>query len=157
MPKFAHLSTNLNCPNCNTLIRNILWFQWGLCSSEEPRKDSLYQINDPIRWRVCDDGQIQAWTYFQDPNEGNLGDPEFRNLIIRDTSHFFDREVVCLACHKPIGGAIIEITDGIIRKARIYLPSEFDPNIDIYTLETGGTLTPRAEWNDHPMALINNC
>jgi hypothetical protein len=53
-------------------------------------------------------------------------------------------------------GAIVEIRDGIICGARIYLPGEYSNHTNIYIIDPTGTLKPMPEWYDRPMGSVYN-
>src|SRR5690348_15069452 len=118
MPNYAYLETEVSCPYCaHRLNERFVCFQWGYCPSYGPQARYIYQLGDPIYWRPCHDGHIEAWTYFGDGG-ANIGDPAYQDLIVRDTANYyispFDRETrrACPQCGYPIEGAALEIRQG---------------------------------------------
>lgn len=91
MPKYAFLETPLLCPQCKTHITDLLWFQWGYCPSSDPQSANMYHIGDRIRWRVCADGTVPAWTIFLDePRQpANIGTHTVRHILVQEVMHFF--------------------------------------------------------------------
>ncbi|HEX5503678.1 MAG TPA: hypothetical protein VFW96_13730, partial [Thermomicrobiales bacterium] len=78
--------------------------------------------------------------------------------IVRDPAQFYWEDPAerrrCDHCGQPLEGTAIEIREGIIRRAWIYRPGEFDNRVDLYLLPPDGgerSLRPMPEWNDHPM------
>lgn len=135
MPSYAHLEHNLRCPHCREVVTDMVWFQWGYSSGYAPRAGYVYHLHDPIHWKVCKDGSIMPWTYFE-RGGGNLGDPSIRDLIARDTSPLFQTGTVCESCNQRLEGAAVEIRGGVIQKAWVYLVGEFNEaanmDVDIY-------------------------
>jgi hypothetical protein len=60
----------------------------------------------------------------------------------------------CETCQGVLEGAMIEIRDGVIKRAWIYQPGEFDDETQEYIIQADGTLKPMPEWKDHPMGLV---
>ena len=193
MPYYANLEVDLHCLKCDSVVTDLLWFQWGYCPLSIPITTYYYHLGDPIQWKVCNDGSIIPWVYFKDEQGrargANIGDPAIENLIVRDTYQFgwypdsrvepihynedytlyrsldtpyvlpFDpsQPKKCRTCHEPIEGAAIEIREGIIQRAWIYLPGEFDNTVELYLIDSDGNLTPMPDWDDHPMPYVHVC
>lgn len=157
MVKYAHLEVDLRCPSSEAVISDLVWFQWGYCRAYAPWPDYIYHIGDRLYWQSCTDGRIPAWTYFWDGRRevgGNIGDPSVTHLIVKGGLEFYwegpDQRWQDL-CGQPIQGAAIEIKDGIIIRAWLYLPGEFPSEANEYIVQEDGSLTPMTEWADHPM------
>lgn len=103
MPKYAFLETALLCPQCKTQIADLLWFQWGYCSSRDPQPENLYHVGDSIHWRRCTDGSTPAWTYFLDkPTQpANIGEPTVQDILVQEAVHFFWDPVVEAVRYDP--------------------------------------------------------
>lgn len=155
MPHYSYLRADLHCPNCNILITDLLWFQWGYSPGYAVREEFVYQVGDPIKWKKCQSGEIPAWTYFGEGG-GNLGDPSIKNLIVRDSAQYFLQQP-CSNCQYRLGGAALEIVDGKIVKAWLLVPNELDENVDAFVRERNGALKPMHSWNDHPMSTTETC
>ena len=186
MPHYSYLATDLNCPACGDQVSDIVYFQWGFSPGYAPRDEYVYRVGDSIRWQKTKEGSVLPWVYFyhrdgeaitvQGANLGdpsirrdgetitvqgaNLGDPAIHNLLVRDTAQFFweepEKRRRCQRCNTVVEGAIIEIRDGIIRGARIYLPDEYSNHAAIYIIDPTGTLKPMPEWDDYPMGAVYN-
>lgn len=164
MPHFAYLEEPLICPSCKITIANMVMFQWGYSPGFGQRDEYLYHINDRIRWKVCKDGSIPAWAYFVEQDHeagGNLGDPSVLNLIVKDSFQFVWEEPLerkkCPQCQEPVEGAVIEIRDGILKRAWIYEAGDFINDVDIYLITSDEALMPMPDWNDHPMITLKDC
>jgi hypothetical protein len=95
-----------------------------------------------------------------DNGGGNLGDPAIKNIAVRDTSDWNSYRVntkSCQSCGELLGNAAVRIEDGVITKAWLYAPSEFNDEWDHYLIEQDGTLEPIVGWEDHPMGVIKGC
>src|ERR687886_658663 len=116
MPDYRYARTDLRCPQCNVVLTDLVWFQWGYSPGELPQEKYIYDLNDPIRWGYCPGMGIFSWVYFKDEEgseEGaNFGDPHIRDLIVRDPVQFYwrwdpARRSRCVNCNWPIDGAAI--------------------------------------------------
>lgn len=155
MTHYAYVKVDLKCPYCDTIVTDLLWFQWGFCPGYSPREDYVYKISDPIHWKTCSDDSIRSWVYFEGGG-ANIGDPSIKNLIVKDSAQYWlDKQ--CDKCQQPIAGAALEIKYGIIQKAWLYKPSELGDDADIFVVESDGKLKSMPEWNDHSMETIDNC
>lgn len=155
MPLYAYLRTDLECPVCGTILTDMVWFQWGYCPGYAPREEYIYHLGDAIYWRPCADTTIHPWISFEEGG-GNVGDPVFKNLIVRDSAQYF-LNAPCRHCHTQLGGAAIEVRDGKIVTAWICKPGELASEGEIYAVEETGELKPMPEWDDHPLPLIHDC
>ena len=160
MAKHAHLAAELQRPSCDALISDLVWFQWGYCRAYGPWHEYIYHVGDRLRWQPCADGRILAWAYFWDGRHeigGNIGDPAVRHLIVKGGPEFYwegpDQRWQDI-CGCPIQGAAIEIKDGIIARAWLYLPDELPGEANVYVVRDDGSLQPMPEWNDHPMEVV---
>jgi hypothetical protein len=161
MPYNAYLNVELKCPSCDTALADMLWFQWGFSPGNLPSTEYIYHVGDPIVWKACKDGSIPTWISFTNKNSGfpegaNLGDPAFRNLIVRDHAQEWLADA-CPSCHQPMGGGALEIRDGIIVRGWISRPSELGGESNIYLIEADNKLRPMVEWNNHIISRIDNC
>jgi hypothetical protein len=156
MPHYAYLETDLTCPHCREIISDIVWFQWGYSPGYGPQEEHLYHIGDAITWKACENGEILSWVYFSEHGGANLGDPEYKNLIIKDPAQYHLHEA-CERCGGPLGGAVVELKEGIIHNARITLPGELEEEANEFLILEGGKLKPMYEWIDHPMTIVKNC
>lgn len=160
MPNYCYLQVDLRCPNCDDAVTDLVWFQWGYSPGQLPQKEHIYRLGDPIRWRYCKSGGLFSWAYFRDENtrgeEANFGDPQMRDLVIRD-SNSNEGWGECRSCSWPLGGAAIEIRDNIIQRAWIYKPGVFDHTANIYLIRDEGRMVPMSEWRDHLMPAVQGC
>lgn len=174
MPNYAWLETDLECPHCHSKVEGkLVKFQWGYCPTRYP--SDHYQLGEDVRWRVCPDGRALAWTYFYD-NACNIGDPAVRDLVVLDSSDAGDFPTLCPTCRQPLVGAAVEIRNGIINKAWIYLSGEFGnhltevvqsphgdyprvtrPEVEMHIIQADGSLKPMPEWNDRGMDSVKDC
>jgi hypothetical protein len=161
MPNYAHLAVDLKCPQCNTLFYDLFWFQWGYCPARIPIDTHFYHIGDAIRWRVCTDGSAPAWTYFNDevPPSANIGDPSIQNVLIQDSELSWNstQPTRCSVCNWLLGGAMLEVRGGIIKRAWLYPPDEFGQFVNTYLIAENGSLIPKPDWNDHAMHSLQYC
>ncbi|MEA2827539.1 MAG: hypothetical protein QOG43_1978 [Actinomycetota bacterium] len=117
--------------------------QWGYCRGYKVRAEASYRVGDAVRWRVCADGNIHAWSFF-DTGEGNIGDPAFRDLILRD----YWREASPHSCGQEFGGVAVQIRHGLVTRAWAYLPGELDNSSRFYIVDAHEVPTPMPEWDD---------
>jgi hypothetical protein len=159
MPRYTYLQVDLPCPSCGTIRTDMLWFQWGFCPGYLPRTQHIYRVGDAIIWKACKDGSIPAWTYFEQKDEAggtvdlaaNIGDPSFLNLIIHDPAQESFLQEPCPTCHGAFGGAAIELKEGIISGAWMYLLDELHSQAITSVIGPDGVVTPMPEWDDHLM------
>jgi len=155
MASYAFLRTPVTCPACGGEVVDELWFQWGYCGGRAPRPESTYELGNSIRWASCPDGSTPAWTYFTNDGEGgNLGTPEIRDLVARDSGQVWLRDP-CPHCGADLDGGALEIRDGRIERAWLALPGEFDGASE-YWERSGEGLRPLPFDDDHPMA-VSEC
>jgi hypothetical protein len=150
MPLFAHLTVDIRCPQCGSLVRDLVEFQWAYCRGYALRTETSYVIGDEVRWRTCADGSIPAWSFFAE-GAGNVGDPGFKDLVVReywlaDTPH---------DCGLVLGGIAVEVRDGVITKAWAYQSGDFDNSSYFYVLNRDGSTTPMPDWDDHAMDWVD--
>ena len=112
MPSYAQVAVDLRCPGCDRPVTDLLRFAWGYCPAYDVRY--IYQVGEAIRWRVCRDGAIPAWTFFG-PSECNVGDPVYENLVLLDDWLIG----VTHECLTRLAGAAVEVRGGVIAKAWI--------------------------------------
>lgn len=165
MPKFAYLESEMWCPRCSRVIADLEAFQWGYCSNQDVWPGDVYRLGDAIRWRVCASGVVFSWVYFRrsfPTGAGNIGDPAIRNLNVRVAKAYFqDRPVelgTCEACEQTLAGAMIEVRDGVLVRARVLMPEDAASSNAGYTIVgSDDARIPIPEWDDHPMILIDDC
>ena len=141
------------------------WFQWGYGPGQLPRKEYVYRVGDPIRWRYCEKGGLASWAAFKsdssEPEGMNIGDPTIRELVVLDTNQFYragpDRRCRCGSCGKPVEGTAIEILGNYIRRAWIYEHGEFDDRAGCHLIREDGQRVPMLEWEDHPISSVYGC
>jgi hypothetical protein len=51
----------------------------------------------------------------------------------------------------------VEVRDGVIRRVWIHRPDEFGPDLWLYLPDAEGRGTPTLAWNDHDMAVVEDC
>jgi hypothetical protein len=134
----------------------MVWIKWGYSSGSRPGARSTYQLGDPLYWRACADGAVPKWVYFRDDAGGNLGDPTYQDLIVRDWGQYFLTDA-CPKCGHELGGAAVEIRGGVIKRAWLASTGEFDPSVYIYTLDENGRPQPRPDLDNHSMAALEIC
>jgi hypothetical protein len=117
---------------------------------------STYEVGDPLNWRSCADGSTSRWVYFEDDGGANIGDPAIRDLTVRDWGQTF-LEDKCPNCGQELGGAAVEIKDGVIKRAWLALRHEFDLEVYVYTPDEAGTLRPRRDLDNHAMMTLAVC
>jgi hypothetical protein len=121
MPNFGYVEANPQCPACGAVLTDLVSFQWGYLPGYQPRAGRIYQVGDPILWRVCRDGSVPGWVFFrggEDDDACNAGEPGLLDLYALDTQQTWLAES-CLKCGQPMGGAVVEIRGGIIVRAFI--------------------------------------
>ncbi len=161
MPRYTFLETELKCPLCSYIVTDLMWFQWGYSSAQQPvggddtEPSNTYRVGDAIRWKCCSGGNFPAWTYFYDNTSKyyvgfNIGDPHVLDLIVLDIflGSRYGIDEFCGNCHQTIAGGAIEIRNGIIQRSWIYDFGDFDNRADCHTYEADGTLKPRFDWED---------
>jgi hypothetical protein len=150
---YAFLHLPVLCPSCATPVHDELWFQWGFCRGRAPHPDSTYKVGDEIRWKRCSDGTTPAWTYFSSGG-GNIGTPELRDLVVRDSGQTWLREP-CNHCATPLDGGAVEIRSGRILRGWLALPDEFPiAGADYWTVTEEGVGEP-LDLDDHPMGMTD--
>lgn len=149
MPNYAYLSADVRC-KCSVTLNDLITFQWGYCPGYGPREQWVYHLNSPINWRSCQDGSIPSWVYFED-GEANIGDSQYRNLVIIAPS---STEICCASCGRLYGGIAVEVQDGVITSARTFEVGEFDPFTTIIIVD-GASYHPMADWENRTMTRIS--
>jgi hypothetical protein len=154
VPKFAHLIAEVPCPGCaaDLAVGGRIAFQWGYCeipmhSSADSAVDA-YLVGESIHWRAVRDGLVPAWAYFAD-GSGNIGDPAFRDVLVREWEIGLTQ---CRACHVPFEGIGVEIRGGVIREVRAFTNGL--PNAEVSLILPDGSLVPQPDWDDHPMRVL---
>jgi hypothetical protein len=119
--------------------------QWGYCWNSYPCGQE-YQVGDKIVWRPSRDRQVRGWTLFGG-NECNIGSPEVSDLVVTDADF---HPKACLSCGQVLGGAAVEIRDGVVHRVWALRPGELPggEGIDIFLPQADGSLLPVPEWND---------
>lgn len=158
MPAYAFLETPLHCPGCGAFVTDQVWFQWGWCGGRAPRPESTYRPGEVIRWITCLDGSTPPWAYLRRDGQelgANIGTPEIRELIVRDSGQVWLREA-CRACSLPLGGAAVEVRDGRIARGWLTREGELPGEAEYWVRASDGALVPR-DWDDHPMEVRDDC
>lgn len=158
MPSHAYVNFDLICSACDEKLGiNMTAFSWGYCPGHSPRTEHVYRQGNEIYWKKCDEFGTPSWTYFKNGIECNIGDPNFENLIVRDSSIYWFDGHNCKTCSEFFAGAIVKIVNSKIISVRPYKIGEFDNGVDIYLINPDGTIAPKIEWQDHPMTKIMDC
>ena len=156
MPRYSFLNVPLGCPNCDTELTDLMWFDWGYSDASQPVGTNAYRPGEAIRWKLAADGTVPAWTGFSDPRvpayEGyNMGDPTIADLVVLDDFLGNPDGGNCSKCGHRYGGGAIEIRSGIIQRAWLFAPGEFAHQTDfsreeIYEIGVDGTYHQRLLW-----------
>ncbi len=91
--------------------------------------------------------------YYDRENPPTTFDPGVNYWSSRDPA----KPRLCESCQQPLEGAAVEIRDGVIKRAWIYKPGEFDNAVYDYLIQADGTLKPMPDWHDHPMSRKRDC
>jgi hypothetical protein len=127
-------------------MTSLLSICWGYCPGYNVRQHLVYRVGDAIRWRVCRDGTIPPSTFFG-ASECNVGDPAYENLVLLDHSMIGETH----ACLTRVGGAAVEVRGGVITKAWVFRPGEFeDDDTTSYLIGEDGELTSMWEGEGRP-------
>jgi hypothetical protein len=139
----------------------------GILLGPDGPNEGDYQLGDAIRWKECSDKSIPAWSYFEQNGRragGNVGDPAYRDIIIRATHYGFrynwrsePGRRHCPHCHELLEGIAVEIRSGALSCVWIYSPGEFTGNADYFVINLNGQLRPLPEWDDRPMPILTDC
>ena len=149
MPSYAHVAVDLMCPGCGRPVTDLLRFAWGYCPAYDVRY--AYQLGEAIRWRVCSDGTIPSWAFFG-PSECNVGDPVYEDLVLLD-DWWIGQTHDCLT---RLGGAAVEVRGGVITKAWIFSPGDFeDDDTRAYVIGDDGELNSMWDWAGHPATWVD--
>jgi hypothetical protein len=146
LPQFAHIAAEVPCLQCgqDVTIGGRVAIQWGYCSIPMYGSGPAYRVGDVVRWRSDREGEVQPWVYFAD-GTGNLGDPAFADLFVRESEHDIRH---CRSCGSDFLGIGVVIRGGVICEVRAYDGGLPAAEVSIYR---EGELHPRPEWDDHPM------
>ena len=154
MPKYAHLENqDLPCPVCGSSLRieaypytHRIKFRWGYCDNRSGY-GSIYQVGDAIYWRPSQDGVVRGWTAFGGTSF-NVGDPSVTDLTVTDIrGELFQLPWNCFTCETAIGGAAIEIRDGLIASVWVFLPGELESE-SYYLPQPNGSRLRMQEWEN---------
>jgi hypothetical protein len=107
----------------------------------------LYEVGEPLLWRRDRSGRVPAWSYFKHGVAGNIGDPTYADLLLRESEFNI---AACDRCGHRFPGIGIIVRGGIIREVRVF--QEWLPACDVGVIEGDGQVTTKPEWDDHPMA-----
>lgn len=153
MPTFATVEADIHCPSCNSLLPgHLVGFQWGYCSVPLGTSIAIYRIGESLLWRLDRSGTVPAWSYFQGGTGGNIGNPTYADLLIREDELFGQR---CPNCEHGFVDVGVYIRGGVIHEVRA-LTEEVAP-CDVSLLGRGGEVIPKPElWDDyHPMSIVD--
>lgn len=148
VPRFAFCNVPpLPCPQCGATdfgqySVDALRVSWGLAVAQQPVPRFDYEVGDRIRWRSCLDGTVLPWTFFRDGSV-NIGDPEIPDVVLTDEWP----AMRCPACGTALGGGALEITDGRITAARLFIDGEFgDDDLEhMFRVLPDGSTSPLRE------------
>lgn len=153
MPKFAHVAAAVPCSGCGADLAAAFGgrvaFQWGYCAAPLFGYGDAYKLGDELVWGAASDGRVPAWVYFGD-GPGNLGDPRYGDVLVREWE--FERWQ-CAACDREAGGVYVLVRGGrvVSVEARDSIPSP----AGVCEVGPEGELTPREDWDDHPMEMVD--
>jgi hypothetical protein len=150
VPLLAYLTAQIRCPNCTRKVLEYVTFQWGYCRGYRAVPEASYCVGDEVRWRACSDGSVPAWSFFG-AGDGHVGDPAFKDLTVRD----YWLEDTTHSCGQDLGGAAVEVRNGVITRAWAYRPGDLDNSSYFYARNSDGTLTPMHAWDNHAMAWVD--
>lgn len=150
VPLLAHLTAEIRCPKCSDLVADTVQFQWAYCRGYRAVPETSYRVGDEVRWRICPDGSIPAWSFFGD-GDGNVGDPDVRNVIVRDCW----LEDALHGCGEVLGGVALEVREGTITRVWGYASGDFDNSSFFYVPKSDGTKTPMPGWDDHSWSRVD--
>lgn len=151
MPTFATVEADIRCPSCDSLLpKHSVGFQWGYCFVPLGNSIVMYRVGDPLRWRLDRDGAVPPWSYFWGGTGGNIGDPMYTDLLIREDELFGQR---CPNCEHGFVDVGVIIRGGIIQEVRAF-PEEVS-SCEISLIGREGEITPKPEWDNHPMDIVD--
>ena len=149
MARFAHVQVKVLCPQCGVQLApgGAIGFQWGYCPNPHGGAYFVYEVGEPLLWRLDKCGGVPAWTYFRS-GSANIGDPAFPDLVIRESEYDIR---ACHACRYRIEGIAVVIIRGIIAEVRVYETIGSLPECSEITIDSNGLEAPRPEWQNHLM------
>ncbi len=153
MPTFATVEADIRCPSCNSPVPgHLVGFQWGYCSVPLGSSYVMYRIGEPLLWRLDRRDTVPAWSYFQGGTRGNIGDPTYADLLIREDELFGQK---CTNCEHGFVDVGVYIRGGVIREVRAF-PEEV-ATCAVSLLGREGEVIPKPElWDDyHPMDIVD--
>lgn len=75
MPYYSWVKSELKCPNCGSVLDDLVWFTWAGVRSPNATLGPRYRLGDRLLWFVTNDGVAPADGYFADGQAANVGDP----------------------------------------------------------------------------------
>jgi len=151
MPSFATVEADIRCPSCSApLPGHLVGFQWGYCSVSLGTACTIYRVGEPVLWRLDRSGSVPAWCYFPDGSGGNIGDPAYADLLIRESELFGQR---CSGCGHGFVDVGVVIRGGVIHEVRAF--TEEVAACEVSLIGREGEVTPKPEWDNHPMTVAD--
>ena len=149
MPPFATVEADIRCPSCCApLPGHLVGFQWGYCSVPLGTAYAMYRVGEPVLWRLDRSGSVPAWCYFLGGTGGNLGDPAYADLLIRESELFGQR---CPNCGHGFVDVGVVIRGGVIHEVRAFMEEVAASEVSL--IEREREVTPKPEWDNHPMTV----
>lgn len=115
MASCGWLETELECPTCDTVLTDLVWFTWGGVRSQNAAWGPIYRRGDTVLWFVLRSGEVPEDTVFPDKRCTNVGSPSVRSAQVFDERGVPNR---CPGCARTLQGAVVEIADNVIVDAR---------------------------------------
>lgn len=60
MPSFATVAADIRCPSCRAPLPYMVGFQWGYCSVPLGTSIVVYQVGEPLLWRLDHRGSVPS-------------------------------------------------------------------------------------------------
>src|SRR5262245_2102386 len=118
MSNFAWLHEPLLCPNCRTVLTEVVWFKWGGLLSPDINSGPLYVRGDRLLWYADATGHVHADTAMPMGRGENIGDPSKTHVDVYAVNGVPSR---CPSCDLRIHGSKVQIRDGVIWGAEVVL------------------------------------
>jgi hypothetical protein len=121
-------------------------FQWGYCANPLGGSVPGYEVGEPLVWRLDRSGRAPAWSYFKHTAAGNIGDPAYADVLLRESEF---ATTACPECGHRFAGIGVLVRAGIIQEVRLFEQGLAD--CDCSVIESDGSFTPKPEWDNYPM------